>query len=111
MNFKERSLILKTSYVKMSKLYWDILKKEENNENYDDLENQYNTIIDLTEEHTTYDYMQVLFAERNNKQYKDINPKWTLLHYCELFWYKIKRFMLIVLFFIVPPSLWLLMAL
>lgn len=111
MNFKERSLILKTSYVKMSKLYWDILKKEDNEECYEDLKNQYNTIIELTEEHSTYDYLQVLFAERNNEQYKNVNPKWTYFSYFELFWYKIKRFNLIVFFFIIPPILWLLMAL
>ena len=107
MNFKERSLILKTSYVKMAKLYRDVLKKEKDNANYEDLENQYNTIVELTENHSPYDYMELLNSIKNNQDYETVNPKWTWTSALQLLAYRIKRFLIIISFFIIPIIIYL----
>lgn len=42
-------------------------EKENNNEDYSDLRNQYNMIISLTENHSDNDYLQVMYEVRNQK--------------------------------------------
>jgi hypothetical protein len=102
MNFKERSLILKTSYIKMSKLYRDISNKEKNNENYEDLENQYNTIVELTENHSTYDYLKLLNSLKNDEGYKNLNPVWTWSKAFQLLGYRIIKILMMIFLFIIP---------
>ncbi len=103
MNYKERSLILKTSYVKMAKLYSSVKNREnKNNHNYTDLENQYNTIIEITENHSTYDYMELLNSIKNNDNYEKTNPKWTKLCSLKLLCLRTQRFTIFLFLFLIP---------
>lgn len=102
MNYKERALILQTSYVLMAKLYDDILEKENKNEDYSDLKNQYNMIISLTENHSDNDYLQVMYEVRNQKKYEEVNGKWTYEKGTKRLMYKIKHFITLLFLFILP---------
>jgi hypothetical protein len=102
MNYKERALILQTSYVLMAKLYDDILEKENNNEDYSDLKNQYNMIISLTENHSDNDYLQVMYEVKNQKKYEEVNGKWTFERSVKRWMYKIQKFVILFFLVIVP---------
>ena len=102
MNYKERALILQTSYVLMAKLYDDILEKENNKEDYSDLKNQYNMIISLTENHSDDDYLQVMYEVRNQKKYDEVNGKWTFGKGVKRWMYKIKNFVTLFFLIILP---------
>lgn len=102
MNYKERALILQTSYVLMAKLYEDILEKEKKNEDYSDLKNQYNTIISLTENHSDNDYLQVMYEVKDQKEYEAINGKWTWKKDIKRWMYRITRFVKLLFLFIIP---------
>lgn len=102
MNYKERALILQTSYILMSKLYDDILEKEIKKEDYSDLKNQYNMIISLTENHSDDDYLQVMYEVRNQKKYEEVNGRWTWEKDIKRWMYKIKHFITLLFLFILP---------
>ena len=102
MNYKERALTFQTSYVLMSKLYEEIKEKEKNDEKYDDLKNQYDMIISLTENHSYGDYLQVMYEVKDNKDYEQVNGKWTLGKCLTRFIYKFMHFFKIAFLFIIP---------
>jgi len=110
MNFKERSLKLQNCYIKLDKIYREMEIKEDNNHDISQLKSKYYNILDLTENHTTCDFLKVEFEVRNenkqnendsNKKQYDNKPftwdKWILLGICIF-----KRYVLISFFFLIP---------
>lgn len=102
MNYKERALLLKTSYIEMDKIYRDILEKERNNDDFHDLKDKYNVIVSLTENHSYYDYLQVLFELKDKQEYEKINGKWTFYKGFTRLKYKFLRAITIIFLFILP---------
>lgn len=102
MNYKARSLILQTSYVKMDKIYREMKKKEENKEDTTDLENQYNTIVELTENHSNCDFLQVMYEVRKDKKFLAVNGRWDSSKCLSRLWCKAKRFLQISFLFSIP---------
>lgn len=109
-NFKERSLKLQNCYIRLDKIEKEMEKKEDNGEDISQLKSEYYTILDLTENHSEYDNLKVEFSVRNeNEQNKD-NPEkkqydnkpFTLDKWFMLGWYKLKRFLFISFFFLIP---------
>lgn len=102
MNYKERALVLQTSYVLMSKLYEKIKEKENKKDKYDELRNQYDMIVSLTENHSSSDYLEVMYEVKNNKDYEQVNGKWTFSKSVKIWIYKLTRFLKILFLFILP---------
>ncbi|WP_164758861.1 SLATT domain-containing protein [Aliarcobacter butzleri] len=102
MNYKERASVLQTSYVLMSKLYEEIKEKENKKDNYDELRNQYDMIVSLTENHSSSDYLEVMYEVKNNKDYEQVNGKWTFSKSLKIWIYKLTRFFKISFLFILP---------
>lgn len=102
MNYKERASVLQTSYVLMSKLYEKIKEKENKKDKYDELRNQYDMIVSLTENHSSSDYLEVMYEVKNNKDYEQVNGKWTFSKSVKIWIYKFTRFLKISFLFILP---------
>lgn len=102
MNYKARSLILQTSYIKMDKIYREMKRKEENKEDTTDLENQYNTIVELTENHSNCDFLQVMYEVRKDEKYLEVNGKWDYSKSLNRLWCKAKYLLQISFLFSIP---------
>ncbi len=102
MNYKERSIKLQTSYIKLRKIYRNVLEKEKNNESIDELFKEYDSILECTENHSQCDYLKVMYEVRNNEKYKEQNGNFTFINYCSYYWCKFKNKLFILILFILP---------
>ena len=109
-NFKERSLKLQNCHIRLDKIEKEMEEKEDKGEDISQLKSEYYTILDLTENHSEYDNLKVEFSVRKEmnkikiilkkKQYD--NKPFTLDKWFMLGWYKLKRFLFISFFFLIP---------
>lgn len=99
-NFKERSLRLQSSYNKMNRIYREVLKKENLGEDISSLEKEYDDLIELTENHSNCDYLQVLYDVKEQKEYD--NEPFTISKSISLCICKMKRFFVVFVLLIIP---------
>ncbi len=100
MNFKERSLKLQNSYIKMDKLWIEIENKESKNEDISELKTEYSNLLECSENHSECDFLKVLFSVRNNKNPN--NEPFRKMKMMEFGWCKFKRFFFISILFLIP---------
>lgn len=100
MSFKERSLKLQNSYIKMDKLWIDMESKENKGEDISELKIEYSNLLECSENHSECDYLKVLHSVRNNKNSN--NEPFTKMNMVEFYWCKFKRFFLISILFLIP---------
>jgi ABC-type multidrug transport system fused ATPase/permease subunit len=85
MNYKERSLKFQSAYIKLHKLYRQALNNEKNNIDNSEIEKEYDNILELTENHSECDYLQVRYSVRNDENYKEVNQKFECSDYFAYF--------------------------
>lgn len=100
MNYKERSLRLQTSYIKMNRIYRELKKKETDGEDYSKLLEEFDSILELTENHSECDYYKVLFQVRNETNY--YNEPFDFLKYMSLIKCIVMKFILILTLVLTP---------
>ncbi|MFA7090995.1 MAG: SLATT domain-containing protein [Arcobacteraceae bacterium] len=101
-NYKERSLMIQSAYIKMDKIYREMQEKERKEEDIADLKEQYNTILELTENHSTCDFLQVMYEVRKDKRYIAVNGKWDYSKCLQWLWCKTAKYLFVFSLFIVP---------
>lgn len=103
-NFKERSLILKSCYLKLDGLYSISLSLENNGEENTEqllkLQNEYNDLLSLFENHKKIDFLRTKIESVN----KDSNfwKKLTLSEHSYFWGYKVFKFCSILFLIILP---------
>jgi len=102
MNYKERSLRLQNSYIKIDKISRQISKKENLNEDISQLEKEYDDILECSENHSYCDYLKVMFAVRNNKDYIKENQPFTYLSWVSFLYCKVKKVLFVLILFGIP---------
>ncbi len=100
MNFKERSLKLQNSYIKMDRLWIEMKSKESKGEDISDLKIEYSNLLECSENHSECDYLKVLYSVRNNNNSN--NEPFTKMKMLEYCWCKFKRFFFISILFLIP---------
>lgn len=101
-NYKERSLMIQTAYIKIGKIYRKVLEKENSNQDFSNLEEEYDDILGYTENHSSCDYMQVMYEVRNNKKYQDVNGNFGYADWISWLWCKIAKYLFVFLLIITP---------
>ena len=107
LGYKERAALVKDSYEALQKLH-DQEKYNPSNpsnpSNPFDLANKYEKILSICENHSNIDYYLALCkAYLHNKSKLDRKP--TLYIWFFVIWYKIKRILLLVIFYLILPAL------
>lgn len=103
MNYKERSLKLQNAYIKIDKISREISKKENaGDNNTSELEKEYDNVLECSENHSSCDYIQVMFEVRNDENYKKENQPFTILSWMSFLWCKVKKIIYVSILFIIP---------
>lgn len=108
MNYKERSLTLKSAYIKMSKIRREVLKKEANKTSKGtpiDLsieEQKYDDILEFTENHSMCDYIKVMHAVKDNEYYEDVNGDFTVASWTKFLFCIFRRIFFSSILFLIP---------
>lgn len=102
MNYKERSLRLQSSYIKINKLCRITAIKENSGADTSDEERHYDDILECTENHSYCDYINVMFEVKDNEAYKKINPPFTRASWAGYLLCKIKKPFFVLVFFLIP---------
>ncbi|WP_455757640.1 SLATT domain-containing protein [Sulfurimonas sp.] len=102
MNYKERSLRLQNTYIKIDKISREISKKEKANEDLSELERQYDEILECSENHSSCDYIQVLFEIKDDENYKKENQPFTFISWVSFIWCKAKKVLYMLILFAIP---------
>ncbi|MBV6512650.1 MAG: hypothetical protein FMNOHCHN_02159 [Ignavibacteriaceae bacterium] len=96
-NFKERSISHKQCYIKLDELMHKVKDSEENNKvgSLSTLTRSYASVLNLTENHSEYDYLKVKYYSLRDKEYLAIKK----IEIAKLFLYwGINTILLLVLF-------------
>jgi len=101
MNYKERSLKLQNTYIKIEKLLRK-LSNEKDESKISKIETEYDEILECSENHNSCDYLQILFEVRNDKKNADVNPPFTKTSWVSFLWCKIKKIIFIFTLFMLP---------
>ena len=101
LGYKERSSLLKDSYEALHKLC--LQEKYSPSNNQSDLVNEYGKILSICENHSNIDYYLALCKAYLHKSKLDRKP--TLYIWFFVIWYKIKRILLLVIFYLILPAL------
>lgn len=81
MRFKERSLAHKQCYIKLDELQQEIAKNENDDQIESEVFKKYNDVLNLTENHSEYDYFKVKYYDKSKEEYLTISRK-ELLKMC-----------------------------
>ena len=100
MNYKERSLRFQNSYIKIDKISREVNRKEKDGQDISQLEKEYDDILECSENHSSCDYLQVMFDVRNEKGYN--NKPFTCISWLSFLWCKGKKVLYILILFIMP---------
>ncbi|QQK64906.1 SLATT domain-containing protein [Cobetia sp. cqz5-12] len=101
--YSERAAQVKENYVALHQLYLDIKSSGKATKEHN---HTYNQLLNSCENHDSSDYIRALIDEKLNSASKDAldrNPK--PIHYLKLLKYKIKRFLLLSVLFLLPVIL------
>ncbi|OHD96406.1 MAG: hypothetical protein A3E21_06910 [Sulfurimonas sp. RIFCSPHIGHO2_12_FULL_36_9] len=94
--------MIQIAYIKMGKIYRKVLEKEKNNQDYSDLEEDYDDILSYTENHSECDFRQVMYEVRKNQDYKTINGEFGLQEWVSWLWCKSVKYLFVFLLFAIP---------
>lgn len=75
MRFKERSLSYKQCYIKLDELQQEIAKNEQDDKLASDVFKKYNDVLNLTENHSEYDYYKVKYYDKSKEEYLSLSVK------------------------------------
>lgn len=75
MRFKERALSYKQCYIKLNELQEEAVKAESENNSLDDIFRKYNDVLNLTENHSEYDYFKVKYYHKSREEYLSLSGK------------------------------------
>ena len=98
MNFKQRHLEIKKSYITMQ----EILNKLNRLSNTTSVEKEYFEILDSTENHSDCDYLKVLYEVKGQKDNEKLNGKFTWSMQFKYYFCWIKNWLLIIVLFLLP---------
>ncbi len=105
-NFKTRALELKNCYIKLDEIFRKAVSAEEKRSNeIEIISKEYDNVLLFSENHSTYDYLNVLYLNKNSKQNNDDYPIITKFQIFQLFLYKIFRKVIFLVLFIFPVIL------
>ena len=75
MRFKERSLSYKQCYIKLDELQQEITKNEQDEKLVSEVFKKYNDVLNLTENHSEYDYFKVKYFDKSKEDYLSLSHK------------------------------------
>lgn len=75
MRFKERSLSYKQCYIKLDELLHDIEKNDQDKKITCEIYKKYNDVLNLTENHSEYDYYKVKYFDKSKEEYLSLSKK------------------------------------
>lgn len=100
MNFKERSLKLQYTYIKMDNLWLEMKKREKDGKDISELKLEYSNLLECSENHSECDYLKVLYSVRNNNNPN--NEPFTKMNRVQYGFCKFQRFFFISILFLIP---------
>jgi len=98
MKFKERALAHKQCYIKLHELQYEAQKIEKTGDSDIDLFRSYNEVLNLTENHSVYDYLKVKFYDKSEEEHLSITWKGLL----KLFAYWIYNIIFLLIIVVLP---------
>jgi hypothetical protein len=100
--YLERSLAMRSCYIKLDELYSRVKRAEEegNLDLIQELESKYSTNIQNVENHSDYDYLCLRYNLRNNKDTS--LPEFNRSDYFHFYFEKFGRILLVLLLFVLP---------
>ena len=103
--YTERSILIRTCYIRLDELYSKVKRAEEHNEkdSLEQYESEYAALLLNVENHTNYDYLCLRFSLRNQKN--TTLPQFTKKSFWLFIWEKIWRVFLIAICFMLPVLL------
>ncbi|MGB6018294.1 MAG: SLATT domain-containing protein [Sulfurimonadaceae bacterium] len=111
MNFKERAKLFQTSYIKMDELcscaeaYEKGVQNDDTKVKLKQVQAEYHFILNITENHSTYDDLKVQCDIRNEDKEKYDNPDFTIFKWIKLIGYLIFQFSFKLVLLILPICL------
>lgn len=101
-NFKETYFAFKDNYLSLGKLYGE-LERDKNNDKLSEYQSEYNKLLTLCQNHTTYDYNKMLL--KDNYQLKKVvnsgkQKKWQI--YSEYYIHKVGQGCAVLILVIAP---------
>ncbi|MFA1822981.1 SLATT domain-containing protein [Virgibacillus oceani] len=105
LNYKERIIYLKSSYIKLDDLYIDLnilldelpfIEKKEAKNRFIEIRNEYSKVLESVENHNAYDFIKFQISNQED----DVGYK----HYLRYYLYKIYYRLVFMVLFLVPFS-------